>query len=164
MEIRLVSKSEDQTQAIGGHLLALVPEGGVICLEGPLAAGKTSLTKGLAKALGIERAIKSPTYTIARQYPVSGHPAIQELIHVDVYRLEDDPYDTVDFDGFIGSGILTVIEWASLIEDYLPKSYLKVTLTPLEASNQRSVTIQATADLAQALKELEIKLTDSSQI
>lgn len=88
-----------------GHLLA---KNDVLILTGELGAGKTTFTKGLAKGLQISQMIKSPTYTIVREYE-----GRLPLYHLDVYRIEGDA-DSIDLDEFIFGGGVTVIEWKSL--------------------------------------------------
>ena len=81
----LQAKNEEETMAIAAQLAQLLEPKDVILLEGDLGAGKTTFTKGLAKGLGIETVIKSPTYTLIREYTKGRLP----LYHMDVYRLED---------------------------------------------------------------------------
>ncbi|EHJ55737.1 YjeE family ATPase [Streptococcus urinalis FB127-CNA-2] len=107
---------QDLGQKIGYHL----EEGDILILTGDLGSGKTTLTKGIGKALGISQMIKSPTYTIVREY--TGDTT---LYHLDVYRIGDDP-DSIDLDEFLfGSGI-TVIEWGELLDPHLFNDYLEV--------------------------------------
>ena len=65
-------KSSQETQALANELAALLHPGTVILLDGPLGSGKTTFTQGLGKALGVKRAIKSPTYTIVKEYSIEG--------------------------------------------------------------------------------------------
>ncbi|OFI48351.1 tRNA (adenosine(37)-N6)-threonylcarbamoyltransferase complex ATPase subunit type 1 TsaE [Floricoccus tropicus] len=94
--------------------------GDVIILTGDLGVGKTTFTKGLGKGLGINQMIKSPTYTIVREYE-----GRLPLYHMDVYRIGDDP-DSIDLDSYIFGDGVTVIEWGNLLEADLPKEYLEI--------------------------------------
>ncbi|MGT2935201.1 tRNA (adenosine(37)-N6)-threonylcarbamoyltransferase complex ATPase subunit type 1 TsaE [Streptococcus castoreus] len=106
-------------QEIGSHLIA----GDVIVLTGDLGAGKTTITKGIAKGLGISQMIKSPTYTIVREYD-----GRVPLYHLDVYRIGDDS-DSIDLDDFLfGSGV-TVIEWGELLGAGVLDDYLEIIIT-----------------------------------
>ena len=81
---RLKAHNEEETKAAAAELAKFLEPGDVILLEGNLGAGKTTFTKGLAEGLGITKVIKSPTYTIIREYLEGRLP----LYHMDVYRLE----------------------------------------------------------------------------
>ncbi|MFZ1353412.1 MAG: tRNA (adenosine(37)-N6)-threonylcarbamoyltransferase complex ATPase subunit type 1 TsaE, partial [Enterococcus aquimarinus] len=95
-----------------------------LVLTGDLGAGKTTLTKGIAQGLGIDQMIKSPTYTIIREYTQGRLP----LYHMDVYRTGESAGDLGLDEYFEGEG-LCVIEWGNLLETYLPESYLEIILT-----------------------------------
>lgn len=133
-------KNESELLAFGQKLGTLLESGDLLVLTGDLGTGKTTLTKGLAKGLEIDQMIKSPTYTIVREYE-----GRLPLYHLDVYRIGDDP-DSIDLDAFLFSGGVTVIEWGELVESHLPLSYLKLTLSVkgdgrqirLEAHGQRA--------------------------
>ncbi len=113
-------------QMIGSHLSA----GQVIVLTGDLGAGKTTLTKGIAKGLGINQMIKSPTYTIVREYQ-GGLP----LYHLDVYRIGDDP-DSIDLDDFLFGNGVTVIEWGELLGQGVLEDYLEIIITKQDEGRQ----------------------------
>ncbi|MBM7643463.1 tRNA (adenosine(37)-N6)-threonylcarbamoyltransferase complex ATPase subunit type 1 TsaE [Streptococcus loxodontisalivarius] len=115
-------KSQNETELIAlgtriGHALRAKD---VLVLTGDLGAGKTTLTKGIAKGLEIDQMIKSPTYTIVREYE-----GRLPLYHLDVYRIGDDP-DSIDLDDFLFSDGVTVIEWGELLADHLPDDYLEL--------------------------------------
>ena len=93
----------------------------VIALNGDLGAGKTTFTKGIGQALGVERVINSPTFTIMKIYDVTNHVNdIKKLYHLDVYRIgsSNDDFELEEY--FYQNG-LTIIEWANIIEDLLPE-------------------------------------------
>lgn len=96
--------------------------GDVLILTGDLGTGKTTLTKGLARGLDIEQMIKSPTYTIVREYE-----GRLPLYHLDVYRIGDDP-DSIDLDTFLFGDGVTVIEWGELLASHLPQDYVTLSL------------------------------------
>ncbi len=102
-----------------GHLLKAQD---VLILEGDLGAGKTTFTKGIAKGLGVKRVVNSPTFNIIKEY--NGR---LPLYHMDVYRLGESEEDLGFDDYFYGEGV-TVVEWAHLIQSYLPSAVLKVNL------------------------------------
>ncbi|ANU15125.1 ATPase YjeE, predicted to have essential role in cell wall biosynthesis [Planococcus halocryophilus Or1] len=114
--------SPEETESFAIDLAERLEPGDLLTLEGDLGAGKTTFTKGLAKGLGIQRMVNSPTFTILKQY--SGR---LELNHFDVYRLENSDED-IGFDEFFNSEAVSVVEWARFIEEYLPKERLEITI------------------------------------
>ena len=102
----------------------------VITLEGDLGAGKTTFTKGLAKGLGIDRNVSSPTFTIIKQYE-----GRIPLYHMDVYRLAESEEDLGFEEYFFGDGV-TVVEWAHLIEPYLPTERLHINIHHMDGESR----------------------------
>ncbi|MFC4651956.1 tRNA (adenosine(37)-N6)-threonylcarbamoyltransferase complex ATPase subunit type 1 TsaE [Lactococcus nasutitermitis] len=92
----------------------------IIVLTGELGAGKTTFVKGLALGLDIHQMIKSPTYTIVREYE-----GRLPLYHMDVYRIGDDP-DSFDMDDYLFGEGVSVIEWGELLGRDLPEEYLEI--------------------------------------
>ena len=139
------TKNEDELIALGQELGCLLEKNDVLILTGELGAGKTTLTKGL----GIHQMIKSPTYTIVREYE-----GRLPLYHLDVYRIEGDA-DSIDLDEFLfGSGV-TVIEWGHLLGEALPADYLELEI--LKDGEGREVVFHAHGQRA---TELLQRLTD----
>ena len=119
------SNSAKETENIAKAFAKTLKIGDIVCLKGDLGVGKTAFTAGLAKGLGVNEYISSPTFTILNCY--SGDVP---LFHFDVYRISDsDEMLDIGFDEYItGSGV-SVIEWAELIEDILPKDRYEVEIT-----------------------------------
>ncbi|MDR7074987.1 tRNA threonylcarbamoyladenosine biosynthesis protein TsaE [Fictibacillus barbaricus] len=115
--------SADHTMAFAEKLGNALQKGDVLTLAGDLGAGKTTFTKGLAKGLGITRTVNSPTFTIIKEY--SGRVP---LYHMDVYRLEDSDEDLGFEEYFSGEGV-SVVEWATFIEEYLPDERLEIVVS-----------------------------------
>lgn len=118
---KVTSHSVDETLEIAQNLESEKFPSMVICLNGELGSGKTIFVKGFASSLGIEESITSPTFTIVKEYLDGEAP----LYHMDAYRLEDPKEDIGIKDYFNKDGI-TIIEWAELIEDKLPKERLDI--------------------------------------
>ena len=119
------SFSIDDTFALGEELGKSAVPGQVITLDGDLGAGKTLFTQGLAKGLGVVEPVNSPTLTILQIYESGRLP----LYHFDVYRIGDvSEMDEVGFDDFIYGDGVSVIEWASQIEEILPREYLSIVI------------------------------------
>ncbi|HJA89283.1 MAG TPA: tRNA (adenosine(37)-N6)-threonylcarbamoyltransferase complex ATPase subunit type 1 TsaE [Candidatus Jeotgalibaca merdavium] len=133
-------RNEEETLRLGELLGELVTAKTVVLLEGDLGAGKTTFTKGLAKGMGIEQVIKSPTYTIIREYGKGRLP----LYHLDVYRLEEGGGEELGLEEyFYGDGV-SVIEWSTFIEEELPSDWLKVAITRIgDYSHERHFDISA---------------------
>lgn len=119
----------------------------VLVLTGELGTGKTSFTKGLAKGLGITQMVKSPTFTIVREYDGGRLP----LYHMDIYRVGDDP-DSFDMDSYLEANGVSVIEWGELLGKDLPDNYLhvKFNYTVIE---ERELSFEAHGVRALALKK-----------
>ena len=119
------SHSAEETAQLGEKIGREATPGDVYTLIGDLGVGKTVLTQGIAKGLGIEEPICSPTFTIVQVYEEGRMP----FYHFDVYRIADiEEMDEIGYeDYFYGEG-LTMIEWANLIEEILPPVYHQITI------------------------------------
>ena len=111
------------TYELGEKIGQMAKPGMVISLTGDLGVGKTVFTQGLAKGLGIEEPVNSPTFTIVQVYEEGRLP----LYHFDVYRIGDiEEMDEIGYeDYFYGEGVC-LIEWADLIREILPEDYQEV--------------------------------------
>lgn len=96
----------------------------VICMDGELGAGKTTLTKGIGKALGIKSVINSPTFTIMKVYDNSKLP----LYHLDVYRIENSQSD-FELEEYFYQGGVSVIEWYKNIVDLIPENSVYINIS-----------------------------------
>ncbi|HAT55918.1 MAG TPA: tRNA (adenosine(37)-N6)-threonylcarbamoyltransferase complex ATPase subunit type 1 TsaE [Lactobacillus sp.] len=133
----IMTTTDEATQNIGRQLAKLVSAGDVILLDGDLGAGKTTLTKGLAAGLGIKRYVKSPTFTIIREYKEGRLP----LYHMDVYRLENGGGDELGLDEYFNGQGVSVVEWSQFVEGELPEQRLTIHLKRNEANiDQRTLT------------------------
>ena len=120
---KIISKSPEDTFALGKLIRESVAPGSVLTLVGDLGVGKTVFTQGLAEGLGISDAVNSPTFTIVQIYEEGRIP----LYHLDVYRIGDiSEMDEIGYeDYFYGDGVC-LIEWANLIEELLPERYVEI--------------------------------------
>ena len=106
------------TYELGEKIGQMAKPGMVISLTGDLGVGKTVFTQGLAKGLGIEEPVNSPTFTIVQVYDEGRLP----LYHFDVYRIGDiEEMDEVGFEEYVMGDGVSLIEWANLIEEILPE-------------------------------------------
>ena len=115
--------SPEETFAFGEELGKNARPGRVYTLIGDLGVGKTVLTQGIAKGLGIDEAICSPTFTIVQEY----HTGRMPFYHFDVYRIGCvEEMDEIGFDDYVYGEGLTMIEWANLIEEILPDHFWQI--------------------------------------
>lgn len=136
-------KSIEETRSLAAYLAQQVTLGTLICLDGDLGVGKTTFTQAFGKALGIKRAIKSPTYSIVKEYPL--HEG--RLIHIDAYRLEEGGAETIDFDAYLDEQGIIVVEWPQFLEDYLPERYYQINIKRDQEGDWRQFTIETKGDL-----------------
>ncbi len=120
------STSAEDTFNLGVRLGSEAKPGTVFCLDGDLGTGKTVITKGIAKGLGITEPVSSPTFTVVQIYTEGRLP----LYHFDVYRIEDPvEMDEIGYeDCFYGEGV-TVVEWSDMIAELLPAGAVHIRLT-----------------------------------
>ena len=131
----------EETFAAGKRIGETAKPGMVLSLVGELGAGKTVFTQGLAKGLGIETPVNSPTFTILKVYGEGRLP----LYHFDVYRIGDiEEMDEIGYeDYFYGDGVC-LIEWANLIEEISPEDICRVTIekAPEKGFDYRRITVK----------------------
>lgn len=130
--------SPEETEAIGEKLGASLTGTEVIAFVGGLGMGKTAFTRGLARGLGSNDEVSSPTFALVHQY--GGGRA--ELYHFDMYRVSgwEDLYSTGFFD-YLDTGVLA-IEWSENIEEALPDSTIRVTISRGEGDEDRTIYIE----------------------
>ena len=123
------TSSAEETQELGKRLGSFLKKGDVIALQGPLAAGKTTLTKGIALSLNVKDTITSPTFCLISEYEGK-----LPLYHFDVYRLQgaDDFANLGAEDMIYGDGVC-LIEWSEKIMDELPKKTIIIRLEVCQA-------------------------------
>lgn len=120
------------TEAFGAELAAELSAGDVVILDGPLGAGKTAMSRGIAAGLGVTGRVSSPTFIIARVHRpgMSSRPG---LVHVDAYRLSasdiplDEELDALDLDTDLADSVV-VVEWGEGVAERLAARYLLVRL------------------------------------
>ena len=132
-----ITHNQDETREVGHKLAALLPNGSVVLLKGDLGAGKTTLVRGVAEALGITEKITSPTFNIMKLYLKGTKP----LVHIDAYRLEDHNVD-IGLDEFIGIDRgLTFIEWPDYIKNLIPDNAIIIDIKNI-GNDDREINIE----------------------
>lgn len=133
---------------LGQKFVALAKPGSTFCLTGDLGAGKTTLVRGIARALNIKSVVQSPTFNIMKVYFDGDRP----LIHIDAYRLADVNTD-IGLDEYIGyeTGI-TVIEWPEFIKDLIPENAIEVNIRHAEGDTRNITITSDDKDFMEGLK------------
>ena len=126
------TSSAEETIELGKKIGKLLKKGDIIAMQGTLAAGKTTITKGIAKALGITETITSPTFCLISEYQ-----GTMPLYHMDVYRLDgtEDFINLGTDDMLYGDGV-SIIEWSEKIMDELPSNTIVLKITPQDGSKR----------------------------
>ena len=153
----ITANNLQDTDKIGKIIGESLKGGTVICLEGDLGAGKTTLTQSIAKGLEVKDYVTSPTFTIIKEY--NGRV---NLYHMDAYRLdsEDDMYD-LGYDEYINSDGVCIIEWASKIKGLIPKSAINITININYENNNRELNIDGEGEQFNIIKEELYKYENS---
>lgn len=132
-----LSHSVEETEALGCRLAQQLHGGAVIACRGGLGMGKTALTRGIAKGLGYDGRVTSPTFTIVNEYNAS-----TPLFHFDMYRLDSsDALFDIGWEDYLDRGGVCVVEWSENVEDALPADTIVVSFARGEEDNVRHITV-----------------------
>ena len=136
--MEFITNSPVETEKVGEALAKGLLPGAVIAYRGDLGAGKTAFTRGLARGLGCDEIVTSPTYTIVNEYLSGRLP----LFHFDMYRLAsaDDLWD-IGWEDYLERGGICAVEWSENVEDALPADTIVVSFARGEADNVRHITV-----------------------
>ena len=117
-----ISHNEDETKKIASYIASKLECGDIVILSGDLGSGKTKFTEGMLSFWDLEDEISSPTFTIVNEHKKNN----TNIYHLDVYRLSDvGEFYSIGGPEYFTTGIC-IIEWGDLIEDILPKNYIKI--------------------------------------
>lgn len=125
----MITHSAEETRALGERLAARLHRGDVVLLEGDLGAGKSEFARGVARGLGIQGAVPSPSFTILNAYDEGRLP----LYHFDWYRIADarEIYEMGMDEQLSGDGV-ALIEWSQRASECVPARALEITLRPID--------------------------------
>ncbi len=138
--IVLRSPDPSQTARIGERIGRVLSAGDVVLLVGPLGSGKTTLTKGIARGLGITEEIVSPTYTIIAEYRGE-----KTLYHIDLYRIEGrEQMENLGLDDILCGDGISVVEWGEKLDMSLPAPPVRITFT-MSPPGEREICIDGLA-------------------
>lgn len=147
--MKIYLNSIEDTIEFGEKLGKLLKSGDIICLNGDLGAGKTTLSKSIGQGLGVKEYITSPTFTLINEYE-----GRIPLYHFDVYRLNN--YEELEElgaeDYFYGNGVC-LIEWAQKIYDDLPENRFEIWISRGEFDDDRYIELKAFGDRYKTLTE-----------
>ena len=141
--MQFITNSPLETEAIGAALSKILTPGTVIAYRGDLGAGKTAFTRGLARGLGVNDPVTSPTYTIVNEYLGGRMP----LFHFDMYRLHsaDDLWD-IGWEDYLERGGICAVEWSENVTDAMEDA-ITVTIEKL-GDDTRRITIEGGENIA----------------
>ena len=155
--IKFELKSEKEMLGLGATLARLLKGEGVIHLSGGLGAGKTTLCRGILRAMGHSGAVKSPTFTLVEPYQISD----SEVYHFDLYRLTDpSELEYIGIDEYFGKNKLCLIEWPEKAIGSLPKHDLEITIDVL--GEKRIIDIRSNSQSGDKICTQLIELDESA--
>ena len=136
------TESIEQTQMAGVDLATILRRGDIVVLSGPLGAGKTALTQGIARALGVRERVTSPTFTMVRQHHCANTQGIDLLHHADLYRTNSlDEIADLTLDEMVAHGGVAVVEWGEMGDALWPSTVIRLSIDPLSETD-RSLTVE----------------------
>jgi len=134
---QIISHSAEDTISFGEGIAKSLKKGSVITLHGPLGSGKTTIVKGIARGLGIEETITSPSFTLISEYEGSCH-----LYHMDLYRIDGiDEFEMLGVEELMYGQGITLIEWAEKIKDLLPHDRISISFK-IGPEDDRTITVE----------------------
>jgi len=137
----VISHSPEETQRLAREILARLPVRAVLALHGELGSGKTCFVQGLALALGIRKAVTSPTFTVIHEYK-----GTRPLVHIDLYRIRSvAEAEMLDLQDYFDADGIVAIEWAERIAAVLPRHTAHIRFEALTSPDDRRITIDAPA-------------------
>lgn len=153
MEKKIYIQSDQEMIKLGEKIGDLVFPNMVITMEGDLGAGKTTMTKGIGKAMGVVKIINSPTFTILKIYEGN-----LTLYHMDVYRITNDSGDDY-LEEFFYCGGVCVVEWANNVSDIIPQDRIDITIA-IDDKFNRMVTLKSSGSIYdEVLNKLNFEVT-----
>ena len=131
------SNNEAETEELGARLSARLPDGAVVAMYGDLGAGKTAFVRGMARGMGLDCRVSSPTFTIVNEYLGQ-----RELIHFDMYRLSGaDELFEIGWEDYLNRGAVCAVEWSEKVQDAFFGDAITVTIEKL-GDTRRKITIE----------------------
>ena len=134
-----ITHSPAETEALGARLAEALDAGRVVAFTGDLGAGKTAFVSGMARALGVEERVTSPTFTIVNEYEGGRLP----LFHFDMYRLGDaDELFHIGWEDYLARGGICAVEWSENVAEALEPDAVRVSIVRGDGDSDRMITIE----------------------
>ena len=136
---RFITNGPEETEALGARLARALEPGAVVAFTGDLGAGKTAFVRGLARGLGVQDRVTSPTFTVVNEYEGGRLP----LFHFDLYRLgsADELFD-IGWEDYLARGGVCAVEWSERMEELLEPGTIRVDLRRGEDEDRRVITVE----------------------
>ena len=137
--MEFVTHSREETEALGGRLADALDRGRVVAFTGDLGAGKTAFVSGMARALGVEERVTSPTFTIVNEYEGGRLP----LFHFDMYRLDSaDELFHIGWGDYLARGGVCAVEWSENVAEAIEDGAVRVSMVRGDGDDDRIITIE----------------------
>ena len=137
--MEFVTHSREETQALGARLADALDAGRVVAFTGDLGAGKTAFVSGMARALGVEERVTSPTFTIVNEYEGGRLP----LFHFDMYRLGSaDELFHIGWEDYLARGGVCAVEWSENVAEAIEDGAVRVSIRRGDGDDDRVITIE----------------------
>ena len=137
--MEFITHSPEETRAVGARLAGALRGGEVVAFTGDLGAGKTAFVSGMAKALGVDERVTSPTFTIVNEYEGGRLP----LFHFDMYRLGSaDELFHIGWEDYLVRGGVCAVEWSENVEEAIEGDAIRVSITRGDDENSRVIQIE----------------------
>ncbi len=134
-----ITHSPAETEALGARLAEALDAGRVVAFTGDLGAGKTAFVSGMARALGVEDRVTSPTFTIVNEYEGGRLP----LFHFDMYRLGDaDELFHIGWEDYLARGGICAVEWSENVAEAIEPDAVRVSIVRGDGDSDRMITIE----------------------
>ncbi|HIS72202.1 MAG TPA: tRNA (adenosine(37)-N6)-threonylcarbamoyltransferase complex ATPase subunit type 1 TsaE [Candidatus Scatomorpha pullicola] len=131
--MEIITHSERETEDAGAAFAAEIPDGTVVAMYGELGAGKTAFVRGMARGMGLDCRVNSPTFTIVNEYLGE-----RTLLHFDMYRLggADELWD-IGWDDYLERGAVCAVEWSENVAGAFTGDELTVRIEKLSDTDRR---------------------------
>ncbi len=142
----LTTSSVEETMDLGHAIGSSIDEKTMISLSGDLGAGKTHLTKGIARGMGIREEVTSPTFAIIQEYKIEDKGLFQplDMYHFDLYRITDEEeLYHIGYSDYLNKDALIILEWAQNVRAALVPDRLDISLEYTGEDNKRKISLEA---------------------